>query len=48
MVAKSFGDCTLAWLSKTFKLKRLLKSPDLEAWLDTPLWGCFLGKIEMS
>ncbi len=37
MVAKSFEDCTLAWLTKSFKLKRLLKSPDLDAWLDTPL-----------
>jgi hypothetical protein len=36
MVAKSFGECTLAWLTKTFKLKRLLKSPDLESWLNTP------------
>ena len=33
MISKSFNDCSLSYLAKTFALKRLLRSPDLDAWL---------------
>lgn len=37
MNSKSFNDCSLSYLAKTFRLKRLLKSPDLDAWLNQPI-----------
>ena len=33
MNTKSFNDCSLAYLTKAFGLKRLLKSQDLDSWL---------------
>ena len=34
MLLKSFNDCSLAYLAKTFGLKRLLHGPDMQAWLN--------------
>lgn len=37
MLAKSFNECSLAYLAKTFGLKRLLESPDMDSWLNQPI-----------
>ena len=36
MNTKSFNECSVAYISKTFSLKRLLKSTDLDSWLAEP------------